>query len=89
MQQLIVSQDNKCNPLFTVKDIFLDDHNWDVYWYRNRGVVREVERVEVEKMLSCKEGDNGFFVYYCPCCNELRVVYFGCNSRLCSCCGKR
>jgi len=89
MQQLIVSQDNKYVPLITVKDIFLDNHNWDVYCHQNRGSIREVERVEVEKMLSCKEGDKGFFVYYCPCCNESRIVYFGCNSRLCSCCGKK
>src|SRR4030042_1531536 len=89
MQQLIVSQDNKYVPLFTVKDIFLDNHNWDVYCHQNRGNIREVERFEVKKMLSCKESDKGFFVYYCPCCNESRIVYFGCNSRLCSCCGKK
>jgi len=89
MQQMIVSYDDKCAPLITVKDIFLDNHNWDVYCYRNRGSIREVERLEVEKMLSCKEGSKGFFVYYCPCCNESRIVYFGCNSRLCSCCGKK
>jgi len=89
MQQLIVSQDNKYAPEITVKDIFLDNHNWDVYWYQNRDSIREVERVEVEKMLSCKESNKGFFVYYCPCCDEPRIVYFGCNSRLCSCCGKK
>jgi hypothetical protein len=89
MQQLIVSQGNKFTPEITVKDIFLDNHNWDVYWYQNRNNIREIERVEVEKMLSCKESDKGFFVYYCPCCNESRIVYFGCNSRLCSCCGMK
>jgi hypothetical protein len=89
MQQLIVSNDDKCNPQITVKDIFLDNHNWDVYCYLNRDSIRDIERVEVEKMLSCKEGSKGFFVYYCPCCDESRIVYFGCNSRLCSCCGKK
>ena len=89
MQQLIVSHDNKFTPEITVKNIFLDNHNWDVYWHQNRNTIREIERVEVEKMLSCKESNKGFFVYYCPCCNEPRIVYFGCNSRLCSCCGKK
>jgi len=89
MQQLIISHDDKGTPLFTVKDIFLDNHNWDVYCYRNRDIIRDVERIEVEKMLSCKASSKGFFVYYCPCCGESRIVYFGCNSRLCSCCGKK
>ena len=88
MQQLIVSEDNKCNPQITVRDIFLDNHNWDVHSHLNRDSIRDVEFVEVEKMLSCKDGSRGFFVYYCSCCDESRIVYFGCNSRLCSCCGK-
>ena len=89
MQKEIVSHDVKCNPCFSVKDIFLDDHNWDVYRHQHRDDFRQVEVDEVEKMLHCKDGSRGFFVYYCPHCDESRVVYFGCNSRLCSCCGKR
>ena len=40
-------------------------------------------------MLTCKEGDRGYKVYYCSSCDEYHFNYFGCNSRLCSCCGKR
>ena len=88
MQKGMVSQCFKSNPQFTVKDIFLDNYNWDVYKHQHRDELRQVEIEEVEKMLLCKDGSRGFFVYYCPCCKESRIVYFGCNSRLCSCCGK-
>ena len=40
-------------------------------------------------MLSCKDGSRGGFWYYCKNCNEYLFAPFGCNSRLCSCCGKR
>ena len=40
-------------------------------------------------MLSCKDGSRGGFWYYCWNCSEYLFVPFGCNSRLCSCCGKR
>ena len=74
---------------FSVKDIFTDNHNWDRYYYTHRQEVRSVERAEVEKMLSCKGPERGCFVYYCPTCEEYRTISFGCNSRLCSDCGKR
>jgi hypothetical protein len=74
---------------FSVKDIFTDNHNWDRYYYVHQQEVRPVERAEVEKMLSCKGPERGCFVYYCPTCEEFRTISFGCNSRLCSECGKR
>ena len=37
-------------------------------------------------MLSCKQS---CFICYCRKCNSYEVVRLGCNSRLCSCCGKR
>jgi Putative transposase/Transposase zinc-binding domain len=40
-------------------------------------------------MLSCKDNNRGGFWYYCKNCGEYVFVPFGCNSRLCSCCGKR
>jgi hypothetical protein len=50
---------------------------------------REIEIKEVEKMLSCKDGSRGGYWFYCNVCDEYQFVPFGCNSRLCSCCGKR
>ena len=40
----------------------------------------------MEKMLSCRQK---CFVCYCKKCNNYEFVLLGCNSRLCSCCGKR
>jgi len=70
---------------FSVKEIFED--NWSSYLLTNK--VRDIEQKEVEKMLSCKDESRGFWTCYCSKCNEYHNVYSGCNSRLCSHCGKR
>jgi hypothetical protein len=72
----------------SVRHIFEDKHNWDVFYYNEHDNIREVELIEVQKMMTCKDAERGFFVYHCLHCDELRTVYFGCNSRLCSNCGK-
>ncbi|MFH1637282.1 MAG: transposase [Candidatus Woesearchaeota archaeon] len=51
--------------------------------------IRIVEAKEVKKALECYGYKNGCFVYYCNCCNNYILQSLGCNSRLCSCCGKR
>ena len=51
--------------------------------------VRGVKLKEVKKMLSCKGMERGCFVYSCMNCGKDLIVPFGCNSRICSCCGKR
>ena len=48
---------------------------------------REVEIKEVEKMLACEE--QGYSIYICPKCGEVKVIHFGCNSRVCTHCGKK
>jgi hypothetical protein len=74
---------------FSVKDIFTDNHNWDRYYYFHRQEIRQVEKKEVEKMMSCKGPDRGCRFYYCHRCEEYHKISLGCNSRLCSDCGKR
>ena len=39
--------------------------------------------------MCCKGPDRGYFVYYCSKCDECIEKSLGCNSRLCSDCGKR
>ena len=39
-------------------------------------------------MLSCKDESRGFFAYRCEHCGTTLIVHFGCNSRICSNCGK-
>lgn len=60
-----------------------------MFHLRNKNKLRQVEIDEVTKMLRCKDGSKGFKVYYCPKCDDNHCVKFGCNSRLCSSCGKR
>jgi hypothetical protein len=78
-------QSNKEKPFYSVKLIF--ESHWKDYLKTND--VREVELKEVEKMLSCKGAERGCFVFLCNNCGKELIVPFGCNSRICSCCGKR
>ncbi len=81
----IIKRGTAIKPFLSVKNIFSE------YWksYLETHNVREIEKAEVEKMLSCKGKNRGCFVYYCENCKKYVTVPFGCNSRLCSCCGKR
>lgn len=88
MHGLINLFPNKFTPDYTVKEIFLDNHNWERVRFINRGIIREVEIKEVNKMLKCKEINRGFFAYYCEECDEHYIVAYGCNSRICTNCGK-
>jgi hypothetical protein len=72
-------------PFYSVKQVFND--NWDSY--RDSHDVREIEKQEVEKMLFCKDESRGCFVCYCKKCDQFKTVPLGCNSRICSDCGKR
>lgn len=83
-KQIINKKENN-KPFYSVKQIFKE--NWQDYLKTHE--TREIEKIEVEKMLSCKNASRGGFWYYCKNCNEYLFVPFGCNSRLCSCCGKR
>lgn len=72
---------------FSVKFIFEDNDNW--LNYKAKFPVRGVELKEVENMLSCKGTQRGYFLFHCGNCGKELIVPFGCNSKLCSCCGKR
>lgn len=72
----------------TVKRIFEDNHNWDIFRLAESANLRDVEVKEVEKMLSCKDESRGFFIYRCESCGTFVTVHFGCNSRICTNCGK-
>jgi hypothetical protein len=84
---LIQSLKAECEDkhFYSVKQIFED--NWHSYLGIHN--VRDIEKKEVENMLSCKGQERGCFVCYCKKCDRYEIIPFGCNSRLCSCCGKR
>ncbi len=78
--------DNK-KPFYSIKFIFQE--HWQGFKIKYKDIIREIEIEEVEKMLSCKDENRGGFMFYCKPCDRYEFVPFGCNSRLCSSCGKR
>jgi len=68
--------------------IFEDNHNWDAFILEHKDELRDVEIIEVNKMLSCKVESRGYFTYLCENCGTYQTINFGCNSRICSNCGK-
>jgi hypothetical protein len=59
------------------------------FYYVKTHYVRDVEAKEVKKALECYGYKNGCFVYCCVDCGRWVFQSLGCNSRICSCCGKR
>jgi len=88
MQELISQQDIKTVHLLSVRMIFEDNHNWNAFSLANKDILRDVEIKEVNKMMFCKDKNRGFFYYHCEDCRADLTVYFGCNSRICTNCGK-
>lgn len=80
----INSSSNK-KDLVSVKQILLD--SWREYLQTHH--VTEYQMKEVEKCLSCYDFSKGGYVYFCKNCDRYIFITKGCNSRLCSCCGKR
>ncbi|MFH1638591.1 MAG: transposase [Candidatus Woesearchaeota archaeon] len=73
------------NPSVTVKEIL--SVCWDDYIKGHD--VKGYQIHEVEKALRCYGEHNGGFVYFCEHCDKFIFKSKGCNSRICSCCGKR
>ncbi len=76
---------NQTNKNISVKQILKE--NWKEYLKDNNPTF--YQKKEVEKTLMCHEKENGYFVFFCLKCFNWIFQYLGCNSRLCSCCGKR
>lgn len=76
--------DNK-NPSISVKQI--PQYGWPSFTQFNE--VTDYQKREVEKAMDCYGNDKGCFVYYCKSCDKFIFQSMGCNSRICSCCGKR
>ncbi|KUO42198.1 MAG: hypothetical protein APU95_05395 [Hadesarchaea archaeon YNP_N21] len=57
--------EDKTYERITINHIFLDNRNWEVYEFKHRSELRDVEVKEVRKMLECgkKTGMNDFFLF--------------------------
>jgi hypothetical protein len=71
--------------MITVKQIL--EVSWNDFLLTHD--VEEYQKKEVERALNCYGYDNGCFVFYCNHCDKYIFQSYGCNSRICSCCGKR
>jgi ribosomal protein L32 len=81
----VETQENINPSKLTINYIFSHNHNWDVYKLKHKELSNYVIE-EVERMLTC--GERGYCVYECPQCGEIKIIHFGCNSRICTHCGK-
>ncbi|MDD3160290.1 MAG: transposase [Candidatus ainarchaeum sp.] len=72
-------------PSILVKNILKD--NWDDYLLFNE--VEDYQRKEVEKAIGCYGENKHGYLHYCKNCDMFLFLRLGCNSRICSCCGKR
>lgn len=72
-------------PSVTVKEILLSA--WESY--TSNHTVTDYQSREVGKALECYGHKNGCFVFSCKYCDGWVFQSLGCNSRICSCCGKR
>lgn len=81
----MVSINPNKNPLISVKQIL--SLCWEDYTASHS--VAEYQIKEVNKAINCYGNKNGCFVYYCKSCDKWVFESMGCNSRICSCCGKR
>lgn len=73
---------------WTFKRIVQEGDNWERYQQEYAGQVTTHQVAEVEKMLGCRDEENGFATYICLGCGETARVPFSCKSRVCSSCGK-
>ena len=77
-----------CRERWTFKRIVQDGDNWERCKAIYAGQVTSDQIGEVEKMLGCREPENGFATWICLECGEEERVGFSCKSRVCSGCGK-
>jgi hypothetical protein len=75
----------------TLKTILLKDQNWLRFFEKYKSRMRPAIIDAVVKLLACKTGARGEFIYHCSnsACSHTKRVPFTCKHRLCSSCGKK
>lgn len=77
------------HPKYSIRDILIDNNNWEKYKLLHKGELREEQIKEVDAMLLCNDPRKGFWLYHCNDCNEDYVRHLSCNSRACCRCGRK
>ena len=76
-------------PKYSIRDILIDNNNWERYKLFHKGELRKEQIKEVDAMLLCGDPKKGFWIYHCNDCKEDFIIHLGCNSRVCPRCGRR
>ena len=76
-------------PKYSIRDILIDNNNWERYKLFHKGELREEQIKEIDAMLLCNDPKKGFWLYHCNDCNEDFIRHLSCNSRVCPRCGRR
>ncbi|WLR42430.1 transposase [Bacillus carboniphilus] len=70
-----------------LKQIFFDKHNhWDHFQKKHGAKIRPIVRKEIEKFRGCGNPKNGFKLFVCEGCHDVRKVPYRCKGRFCTTC---
>ncbi|QFF98040.1 transposase [Psychrobacillus glaciei] len=70
-----------------LKRIFFDEHNhWNQFLLKHENKVRPIVVKEVEKFKGCGKVVNGFKLFVCEGCHDLKKVAYRCKGRFCTTC---
>lgn len=70
-----------------LRQIFFDRHNhWDNFRKKYETKIRPIVSKEVEKFRGCGNPKNGFKLFVCEGCNDVRKVPYRCKGRFCTTC---
>ncbi len=72
--------------ILTFKLLLILNDNWKNYVTGDYYPIRQVEKREVEKMLSCMDPETGYTTYMCVDCGNTKKIPHSCKSRICSVC---
>lgn len=70
-----------------LRRIFFDQHNhWDNFVNKHGERIRPIVLKEVKKFRECGNPKNGFKLYVCEGCHDVRKVPYRCKGRFCTTC---
>ncbi|MED3816168.1 transposase [Priestia megaterium] len=70
-----------------LREIFFDEsQHWDRFEKKHGRKIRPIVRKEVEKFRNCGNPKNGFKLFVCEGCHDVRRVPYRCKGRFCTTC---
>ncbi|TDF97760.1 hypothetical protein E1757_13965 [Paenibacillus piri] len=70
-----------------LKQILFDENgNWNAFSAKHKKKIRFVVIKEVEKYRKCGDPRNGFKVFVCEGCHDIKWVPYRCKGRFCTTC---